>query len=97
MSKYIFIILYRPNYPKYVNSGYKGNDFDNNFKEGGGYEEQDPSGMFGFSGKDNQHVNTKVIKLDLSLNKFEKKYHKFIGDLEILIENLTLSNVRFIY
>jgi len=55
--------------------------------------------MFGFGGKDNQqfsqnsHVNNRVIKLDLNTNKYEKKFHKFIGDLEILIENLTLCNV----
>jgi hypothetical protein len=59
--------------------------------------------MFGFGQKDSDfnqgshHVNTKVIKLDLNPNKFEKKFHKFISDLEILIENLTLSNVSYNY
>ena len=54
--------------------------------------------MFGFGGSgqmnQNQHVNNRTIKLDLTLEKFPKKFHKFIADLEILIENLTLSNVK---
>jgi hypothetical protein len=48
--------------------------------------------MFGVQ-NDNLHVNNKKINLDLNLNKFPKKFHKFIGDLEILIDNLTLCNV----
>ena len=56
--------------------------------------------MFGFGGSsqnNQQYSNTKVIKLDLNLDKYHKKFHKFIADIEILIENLTLSNVLSYY
>ena len=41
-----------------------------------------------------QMGNNPVINIDLNPSKYNKKYHNFILDLQLIIENLTLVNVR---
>lgn len=85
-------------YQVYLGSGSNYNsDFNNNFESqpgnfgassSVGYDFQEPSSFGG--------GNQGTIKLDLSRNKYPNKFHRFIEDIEVLIENLTLSNVMIV-
>jgi hypothetical protein len=42
---------------------------------------------------DEIYANSASTSLDLNPNSYPKKYHKFVGELEVLMENIMLGNV----
>ena len=44
---------------------------------------------------DEMYANSASTSLDLNPSNYPKKYHKFVGELGVLMENIQLGNVKY--
>jgi hypothetical protein len=77
-------------YKNYLGGDEKYNNFNNDFSSG---NNNNNYGNIPISNNNYEdQVPTKLIKLDLNRYNYPGKFHRFMDDLEILIENLQLGN-----